>query len=585
MNTDDETKLFWPSPSLLFVSGLLLGAVACEGAASSTMDKTGSETHWLVACTSEDDCGSLTCLCGVCSRECSADSDCGGGTSCVEAGDPAHYAACSTATASPATMCLEPCTDCEAPSACDGGDCIPAADDDADDDVADDDADDDIADDDAGPSPVATPSLEPTGGSGGESTGAPNSGGASTGGAAGATPSGGASAGGAGGAGGAEPTASQCVEVAPVSPDPSCEATLFEPAEEECAGGSWLWDGVQCTFVSHQGCASGDCDRFYPDNQSCEQAHAQCLPNGCEVQDAQSNGNLCGTLIGYSFRGSVCEEVLCGCHGEDCADLEPTLAECESRWELCLTRVLECREERFPLENTDSGYIPAYPEYSFSVEGYDELYDGQSGLVAVFADWTAATWLGLEDLGERESCPPVERLPSCPYPQQLSLDVDGQTIRLDLTLQWNATFSGLAEPTEVEVRIVAHPTGTLVLQIREAGTAQPVLMVVSTLEAGIGGSAADSVWEFPPYTFSAGSRLCGTELDLCGWTFSPLGLNVTAEDAEWAFEPLRTGFFGVDGDVYNVTNGYIFERFIPEEVGCAGVYLPRQTFAIVRGTP
>lgn len=43
-----------------------------------------SETNWLKSCVSDNECGSLRCVCNVCSRSCVVDADCGhDGVSCV----------------------------------------------------------------------------------------------------------------------------------------------------------------------------------------------------------------------------------------------------------------------------------------------------------------------------------------------------------------------------------------------------------------------------------------------------------------------------------------------------------------------
>jgi hypothetical protein len=49
-------------------------AYSCGGATAK--DGTDSHTHWLSECQSDAECGSLRCLCGICSRPCSAASEC-----------------------------------------------------------------------------------------------------------------------------------------------------------------------------------------------------------------------------------------------------------------------------------------------------------------------------------------------------------------------------------------------------------------------------------------------------------------------------------------------------------------------------
>lgn len=50
---------------------------------------------------------------------------------------------------------------------------------------------------------------------------------------------------------------------------PLCAPTEFESTDDDCVEESWVWDGGQCTSVTHCSCASGDCDRVYPDVESC----------------------------------------------------------------------------------------------------------------------------------------------------------------------------------------------------------------------------------------------------------------------------------------------------------------------------
>lgn len=75
----------WFKSSLLAL--LALGALAqvtsCGGRSSNT--GTDSNTHWLRDCRFDDECGPLSCLCGVCSRACDDARDCaafGPGAAC-----------------------------------------------------------------------------------------------------------------------------------------------------------------------------------------------------------------------------------------------------------------------------------------------------------------------------------------------------------------------------------------------------------------------------------------------------------------------------------------------------------------------
>jgi hypothetical protein len=49
-------------------------AAACGGKAS--VDGTDSHTHWLRDCQADDECGDLSCICGVCTKACDEGADC-----------------------------------------------------------------------------------------------------------------------------------------------------------------------------------------------------------------------------------------------------------------------------------------------------------------------------------------------------------------------------------------------------------------------------------------------------------------------------------------------------------------------------
>jgi hypothetical protein len=60
--------------------GLLLGSVLALGAScgGTTRSGTDSNTHWFERCSDREDCGGLECLCGVCTKVCNTESQCGG---------------------------------------------------------------------------------------------------------------------------------------------------------------------------------------------------------------------------------------------------------------------------------------------------------------------------------------------------------------------------------------------------------------------------------------------------------------------------------------------------------------------------
>jgi len=73
---------------------LSLAALACAPPAEKP--QTGSQTNWLTACLSADDCGGLECLCGTCTVACSSDDACAdfAGASCAPPSDEASVALC-----------------------------------------------------------------------------------------------------------------------------------------------------------------------------------------------------------------------------------------------------------------------------------------------------------------------------------------------------------------------------------------------------------------------------------------------------------------------------------------------------------
>jgi hypothetical protein len=268
-----------------------------------------------------------------------------------------------------------------------------------------------------------------------------------------------------------------------------------------------------------------------------------------------------------------------------------SLEDCESRFQPCVTRVPACLDTRFPVASTGLESEPTYPEYTFSVEGYDQLYDAKSQTVAVFAEWTAAQWLGWQDLDvETTRCPfidgqPIFIFPSppCPAPRQLTLQVGQQTFHVNVSLHWEV-LSELAAPTDVEVRIVADPSGTLVFQVRDTATGLPVVMVVESLPSA---AVAAAEWEFAPFTFAAGERLCFTEPSDCRWGFSPLGLQVKTADAEQTVEPLHFATIDVGGSLFTVLHAYLFDRYDTGDHACSSPAAPRRSFALIaaKGPP
>jgi len=59
-----------------FVASITASLVAASCGGTSSSPGTDSNTHWLDQCSKDADCGKLSCRCGVCTRECTAGSEC-----------------------------------------------------------------------------------------------------------------------------------------------------------------------------------------------------------------------------------------------------------------------------------------------------------------------------------------------------------------------------------------------------------------------------------------------------------------------------------------------------------------------------
>src|SRR5690606_24813781 len=88
-------------PSIQWRSLIALVAVmSCSAMSCSPVNgeqmKTGSQTNWLMECSSTTECGELECVCGACTLPCDAELQCAGldGASCVGESDPGAVALC-----------------------------------------------------------------------------------------------------------------------------------------------------------------------------------------------------------------------------------------------------------------------------------------------------------------------------------------------------------------------------------------------------------------------------------------------------------------------------------------------------------
>jgi hypothetical protein len=112
------------APALPAIFSLLLAACDPSGG-----PQTGSQTNWLKACRIDAECGDLQCLCGVCTRSCSAEASCEGlaGASCIPAEDAGAIALCGGNNPSSPGLCLPRCAreECPNAAACVAGVCSP----------------------------------------------------------------------------------------------------------------------------------------------------------------------------------------------------------------------------------------------------------------------------------------------------------------------------------------------------------------------------------------------------------------------------------------------------------------------------
>jgi len=309
--------------------GLCVGVAALVvpscGGATSGGGGTDSNTHWLSSCTSDADCGSLTCLCGECTKPCTEDSACSG---------LAGNATCETASCAPATskVCTVKCTsasDCPEGGArftCRDGECAPAP-------IR-------IVDDAGSGAPTCPETFVP---------GAPCTGSASC-----VT----ACAGGwqshfscdgrhwvaglglipCGPDAGVADAGSTCPETfVPGAPCNGPAGTCFTAcaggwqSQFACDGGHWVAGHGLFPCGRDAGVTSPDAGVTSHDAGA-----------GCAPMDASSDPTLLcpgSGPLGYAWSGTACAGVVCRCVGKDCGALYPTLGDCEEAHAECFPGV------------------------------------------------------------------------------------------------------------------------------------------------------------------------------------------------------------------------------------------------------
>lgn len=107
--------------------GLGVG-VALAACSPSSSPEAGSQTNWLLACDSSEECGGLECLCGACNARCESDAACAElpGASCVAATHEGAIALCS-GQPPPSGLCLPSCeASCPEGTSCEASVCAPS---------------------------------------------------------------------------------------------------------------------------------------------------------------------------------------------------------------------------------------------------------------------------------------------------------------------------------------------------------------------------------------------------------------------------------------------------------------------------
>jgi glucuronoarabinoxylan endo-1,4-beta-xylanase len=113
------------APALFLVALALV--LACDP--DNRPQSIDSQTNWLSFCQIDAQCGSLHCVCGVCTNPCTAAKDCADlhGTTCVAAGDVGAVAQCGGAQPDARGLCLPRCDDsaCAHGQMCVASVCVP----------------------------------------------------------------------------------------------------------------------------------------------------------------------------------------------------------------------------------------------------------------------------------------------------------------------------------------------------------------------------------------------------------------------------------------------------------------------------
>jgi hypothetical protein len=128
----DITRWMTEAKGRWLLAAALLAPGAFGACGGSSKLSSGSETNWLERCDNDSDCGSLSCLCSVCTLPCHADGDCGAGptgSTCALQNSVGYEAVCGSGSVTDG-LCLPLCeedSDCGAGANCVSGVCRPRA--------------------------------------------------------------------------------------------------------------------------------------------------------------------------------------------------------------------------------------------------------------------------------------------------------------------------------------------------------------------------------------------------------------------------------------------------------------------------
>lgn len=252
----------------------------------------------------------------------------------------------------------------------------------------------------------------------------------------------------------------------------------------------------------------------------------------CPPMRATSSADACGFYTGAAWDGQSCDVILCGCVGADCDEIYETLEQCENLRAACTDTVPSCAEVGLPLVDLDPGFALQHPTYGFGdvIVGSDVVESGpdagtltvDGGTSGPFEEWTAAEWRGWLPLPLiPEVCPGIrgDDNAACPVASRLHLGVGGQDVYVDVTYLW-AGFDEYYEPSQVEFRIEQGRE----LEVREAGTMEPILFVGQNDSAGV------ESWHFARLHARVGTPTCQARNEMCNWLQTASELLVGIEE-------------------------------------------------------